>query len=59
MVAKNFDKASNDQICTILLEKTHFMGFQQITSQILSQIANKMLREVLELSLTSKKEGLA
>lgn len=60
MVAKNFDRASNDQICTVLFEKTHFLkDFAQVTQLILSQIANKTLREILELSVSSKEEGLA
>jgi hypothetical protein len=60
VVAKNFDRASNDQICTVLFEKTHFLkDFAQVTKLILSQITNKTLREILELSVSCKEEGLA
>lgn len=51
VLAKNFDQGSVDHICTILMEKTIFMGQMAITNQLLELISSKTLKEILEQSL--------
>jgi hypothetical protein len=51
VLARQFDKSSIDQICTVLLSKTTFFNQMPITNALLENITNKTLKEVLEQSL--------
>ena len=51
VLAKQFDRASIDHVCTVLLEKTVFLRQMPITNALLETVTNKPLREVLEQSL--------
>lgn len=57
VLARSFDKNSFDHICTVLFQKTVFFDQMAITNQLLEQIRNPVLKEVLELTITSGTEG--
>jgi len=57
ILARSFDKASLDHVCTTLFLKTVFFNQMAITNQLLEQIKNPILKEILELTLTGTAEG--